>query len=204
MSRMVNRLSVVFGIPETTTDPAAFVAEMSRLVKAYSDAEQDKAADILISSFSPTQRKPWPAPWEISDACVEARRLVNPPVGETTRHPEWTRERVAEAYRLIRSPIGRTAADEGWVLSAWDFARRHRRLPANPAEIEKCKASARKFDQTFAECERGTSLLAQVFCALGETMLRRRNKLAGVAYGELTSDEEMGIDRKMAAAGEAA
>lgn len=183
-NRLIGRISTVFGAPEHSTDPAAFIAELARVTRSYTEAELDKAADALLVTFVPTNRKPWPTPAEICAACQDARDLLNPPKPVPYRYPDWAPESIAKAYRLIVSDVGRRAGDEGWILSLWDFCRKQQRLPS-VSEQATLKGYAHGFNDAFASVERGKTPLDQMLKKLGETMLRRRDKLARMAHGEI-------------------
>ena len=149
-NRLIARIATVFGTPDHSTDPEAFIRELARLTKSYSEPELEKAADHLLSTFVPTQRKPWPTPAEICSACQDARELLNPPRPIPYRYPDWSPESISKAYKLIVSDVGRRAADEGWILSLWDFCRKNHRLP-NASEQVTIKGHAHSFNEAFAK-----------------------------------------------------
>lgn len=196
MSVLVKRLTIVFGLPDSE-DPQGYMAEISRLIRGYAEPEQQKAADYLIRD-----NKWWPKPSEIAVACADARETLN--VNNRTedkkkQHLDWAGPALKTADQMIQSEIGRRAADEGWVLSLWNFCRKHNRLPTG-SEISGCKQEARGFDEAYAQCVRGGWGQAQKLRELGDMMLARRKQKAAWAYGEITDRK---VDRKMAAAGDA-
>ena len=196
-NRLIARIATVFGTPDHSTDPEGFIRELARVTKSYSEPELEKAADHLLSTFVPTQRKPWPTPAEICCACQDARELLNPPRPIPYRYPDWSPESISKAYKLIVSDVGRRAADEGWILSLWDFCRKKHRLP-NASEQVTIKGHAHSFNEAFAEVERGKTPLDKMLKALGETMLRRRDKLARMAHGEIIDTKDLSpVSRRM-------
>lgn len=196
-NRLIARIATVFGTPDHSTDPAKFIDELARVTRSYSEPELDKAADALLSSFIPTQRKPWPTPAEICSACQDARELLNPPPPLGYRHPDWSPPNIAKAYDLIVSDTGRRAADEGWILSLWDFCRKKQRLP-NASEQTIIKGHAHDFNEAFARAERGKTPLDAMLRAMGETMLRRRDKLGRMAHGEIIDTVDLSpVSRRM-------
>lgn len=182
MNPLVQRLAIAFGEPTHSADPQAFVAEVTRLTKSYTAAEHERAADLLVRSYRPTAARPWPSISEICMACADARDENLPRQPAPDRHPEWSTKAVAKAYDLIRSPIGQKAADEGWILSLWDHCRKTGKLP-NANEAMRCQANARSFDDAYTLARKGGGV-ARSLIQLGDTMLRRRDRLGRHAYGE--------------------
>lgn len=192
---LLTRLSTVFGHPESE-DPAAYIAEMGKLIRGFTTMEQDKAADFLIRNHVPTNRKPWPAPNEIVNACVEAREMLNPPKEDDKKKiKDWTGDVLKRADNLIQSDLGRQAADEGWVHSLWDFCRVNGRLP-NGYEIVTCQKHAKEFDQAYARCVHENLPHLKL---LGDMMLARRYEKADHAHGVVSNRRE--IRKEMEAAG---
>ena len=191
---LVHRLAVMFGPPDFSGDAKAFITELVNLTQRYGEDVLNKAADLLIRSHSPTQRKPWPAPGEICKACADAAEMVLPSRKGEVPYKDWTPQAIAKAYDLIRSPMGRTAGDEGWNLALWNFCRRKGRLP-NASEILDCKKDARDFDDTYAMCKRGEAgPCTSALLVLAETMLRRRDQLARHSHGEEVPREDFSKD----------
>lgn len=182
-NNLVNRLANSFGAPTHTHNPAGFLEEIVRITQAFEPQVLDRAADKLIAMHVPTQRRPWPMPNEIVNACVEARRWM-PDLNKTTeRNLEWTAEARAKAFDIIRSPMGRRAAEEGWVLSMWDTARKTGRA-LTASEIARCKEIAVEFDQAYAACIKNPTELNRSLLKLGDSMIERRKRYARHARGE--------------------
>jgi hypothetical protein len=185
MNRLISRIAVMFGPPDFSSDPQAYMQELARLTASYTGAELDKAADLVIRAHKPTHLKPWPTPAEICTACADAREMMTPapkfdPGAKVNR--DWTGESRQNADALLNSENGRAAADEGWSLSLWDFYRKHKRQP-NAPEIVKIKRDAREFDAAYSEaCGLRTST-GQMLVQLGDGMLRKRGETAGIAHG---------------------
>lgn len=179
---LLNRLAVIYGAPDSE-DPGAYLGEVAKLLSGFSEAELSKAGDALLSSHRGRQ---WPTPAQCVEACQNAKEAGSTPrAPEGPRHPEWSREARAVADRLVVSDMGRIAADEGWALALHDFCRVARRLP-NATEQHRLKRTAKAFDEAYAECCRGEGgLLGASLRNLGESMLQRRERYAGKAYGEI-------------------
>jgi hypothetical protein len=188
MSTLVERLAVSFGEPTHSPEPEKYIAEVARLTKAYTASEHARAADLLIRSYRPSAMRPWPSISEICMACADARDENLPRQPAPDRHPEWSPRAVAKAYDLIRSPLGMKAADEGWILSLWDHCRKTGKLPS-PNEAMRCQANARSFDDAYSLASKGGGV-ARSLMQLGDTMLRRRDRLARHAHGEDVPREE--------------
>jgi hypothetical protein len=200
-NKLVQRLCIMFGAPEHSEDPQAYIRELARLTKSYPDAVLDRAADYLIQSHQPTAAKPWPTPADVCVACADAQDAINPVATiHDVKHLDWAAPALKRADALIQSPLGRKAADEGWILSLWDFCRKNMRLPAG-SEITKCKTDTTDFWQSYAECERGGWAQAASLKRTGDLMNARRNQKSDLTQG-IISDRK--IDGKTMAAGERA
>lgn len=201
MNKLITRLAVMFGEPVHSTDPAAYVKELERLMVGYSAAELDRAADVVIREHKPSHVKPWPTPAAICAALIASRTALTPRKIEDGLPKTWTRADVKTAYDLVRSEAGRDAADEGWCLSLWDFCRTNGRLP-NAAETFQCKRYARDCDQSYASIppDSGQSTIAdglnKALRSLGTTMLERRNRIARHAHGEIVDTSFEALEHK--------
>lgn len=197
MSILVQRLTVMYGLPNDTPDPQAFLAEISRLVRGYAEPEQQKAADMLIR-----ENDWWPKPNAICVACADAREYLHvsdPKTPDKRQDQTWTADALKRADVLLQTQMGQEAADEGWVLSLWDFCRKHSRLPKG-AEVADVKRHAREFDEAYAKATAGGWGAAKSMRELGDTMLARRKQKAAWAYGEIIDRKP---DRKTLATGDA-
>ncbi len=199
-NKLVQRLCIMFGAPEHSEDPAAYISEIGRLTKNYTEPVLDRAADYLIRSHAPTHLKPWPTPSEICVACADAQETISPASpSNATKHLDWAAPALKRADALIQTDLGRRAADEGWALSLWDFCRKNLRLPSG-SEITRCKADTTDFWQAYQDCQRGGFAQAKSLKTLGDLMNARRNQKADLTQGILS---ERRVDLKMAAAGDA-
>lgn len=185
---LISRLAIVFGTPSHTGDPVAYMAELDRITKRYTEPQLDRAADILIRDHRPTRLKPWPSPSTILEACEDAAGALTPQKDPSAKYKDWSPASVGKAYDLMRTDLGREAADQGWALSLWDFSRQHGRLP-NEREVYDCKVRAREFDAAYASLT-GDTPLSRMLQKLGGSMLARRNKLARHAWGEEVPRDE--------------
>ncbi len=171
---LLARLAVIYGPPIETSDPAAFFAEMSRLMKGYSPAELDKASDLAIRA---NKRRGWPPVNEILTACEDARQILAPPKKLEETHKDWSTEAFKFSNDALMSPLGRRAAQEGWIGALDTFLRRNRTLPtaANEARL---KREAREFDEALAACiSKRAGVLSASLEKLGTALLDRRNRL---------------------------
>lgn len=112
-------------------------SEASEALQEYADALRPYSGPVLAAAYArlrDTRQYPtWPP---VGDCVAAARECARTAGGETRGsapreipYAEWTAARMAEADALCRSPLGRQAAREGWLLSAHDYCRQHRRLP---------------------------------------------------------------------------
>jgi hypothetical protein len=183
-NQLLNRLVIVFGMPESI-DPPAYLSEIARLLRAYSHAELDKAADLLVREFVPTARKPWPTPNEVCIAAADARDILTPPKTADDKHPAWSDSAMSFADKAIVSDLGREAADNGWIGALHDFYRHNKRQP-NAAEIYKCKIAAKDMEDGFKLSMTSNNRATRAFTDLdgiGTTMMANRAKYADMAHG---------------------
>jgi len=66
---MLQRLGVIYGVPEST-DPQAFVAEYAHLTRQYVDSELEEAAERLLKT---RKYKTWPTVAECVNALEDVR-----------------------------------------------------------------------------------------------------------------------------------
>lgn len=188
---LITRLAVVFGVPEHTTDPKAYMDELARLTRSYSEAEQNRAADDLIRSHKPTRTKPWPTPHDICEACISAREALTQPKVEPEKWRDWSAGARRKAVDLIRCDLGQAAAEQGWITSLWDFCRKQGRLP-NEAEAHRCRVMAKEFDEAYRSfCTNpGVPAMALAIKKGFEERFARRDLLSRAAYGEVVEGLE--------------
>jgi hypothetical protein len=179
---LIQRLAVVFGPPDFSTDPAAYMSEIANLIRGFTAGELNKAADLLIREFRPSQRKPWPTPNEICTACVDARTMMAPPQSNKDPYQEWSEKAFRRADALIASDLGREAADSGWIAALHDFCREYGRLP-NDAESYRCKVHAAEFNEAYRNVCGLNGEVRGPLKGLGDKMLAKRNRLAAIAHG---------------------
>jgi hypothetical protein len=77
-AKMIGRLSVVCGLPETP-DAAAYFAEFAKIVGTWPDAVLDEATTAVLKART---YRGWPTPGECRKACEEAasrRERMNRP-----------------------------------------------------------------------------------------------------------------------------
>lgn len=174
-NKLLSRFLVIYGPPTDTPDPSAFFAEMDRLMKGYSPAELDKAADLAIRS---NKRRGWPPVNEILTACEDARQLLTPRKEFAETHKDWSADAFKFSRNALDSPMGRRAAEEGWIGTLDTFLRQRRTLPT-AAEEARLKREARQFDEALAACiSKRAGVLSASLEKLGMAILDRRNRLA--------------------------
>lgn len=198
---LLDRLLVVFGPPQSD-DPAAYLAEVQKLIKAYSSAELDKAADLLLRSH-----KWFPKPADIVVACADAREILTPaktPDNLNFNTLDWKKENLDRADRLIQSELGRKAADEGWILGLWDHYRKTPRQPS-PKEIIRAKQKAEEFNEAYRSAQTNDLSRYINLPKLGDLILARRAQKAALTQGEIISRRLAvnAVRGKMQAAGDA-
>lgn len=171
---LLSRFLVIYGPPTDTPDPTAFFGEMSRLMKGYSPAELDKAADLAIRS---NKRRGWPPVNEILTACEDARQLLTPRKEFAETHKDWSADAFKFSRNALDSPLGRRAAEEGWIGTLDTFLRQRRTLPTAAEEV-RLKREARQFDEALAACiSKRAGVLSAPLEKLGTALLDRRNRL---------------------------
>lgn len=178
-ARILGRLGVLYGKPDTG-DPIAWFAEVSRLLAGYTDAEQDRAFDLVTRTH---RGRAFPSVSEIVTACADARETLQPPRPDAPKYPDWSAAAVAKADGLMRSDVSRMLADEGCALGLHDFLRKHGRLP-NQGEISAIRAESRAFDEAYSKCVTGRAgPLSKPLEKIGDSMIERRNEFADLAHG---------------------
>lgn len=178
-NKLVARLCVMFGTPETQ-DPAAWFSEMDKLLKGYSDEVLDRAANIVLRNH---RLRAFPSVSVMLGACEEAREAMSPRRQEKDPYEAWSPARVSEADRMLNCDLGREAAADGWVFAMHSFIRENRRLP-NRGEIGRLKAISVDFDEKLKDCVEGRGgQFGDALIRLGTSMLERRSELAKKAHG---------------------
>lgn len=180
-ARILQRLCIVYGKPDSA-DPVAYLEEVSKLLKGYSDSVQDAAADLVIRTH---RFRTFPTPSDIVTACEDVlstttgkdhpeHRMFNP-------YPDWSPEAIRIADGLMNSQIGREAARGGWSLGLHDFCRKTGRLPTQ-REIPDIRIGSRQFDEAYAKCCSGEAgVCSAALKKLGDSMLERRRTYAEMA-----------------------
>lgn len=180
MSDLLARLANMFGPPDTD-DPRVWFAEVNKLIASHDPDVKARAFDLIMRSHKGHR---FPAISEIISACRDASDELHP-AKEPQKFPEWSKSAFAVADKLIASDLGMRAADEGWIQPLHAFCRNHRRLP-RLGEISDCQMAAREFERSYAMVSDGNGgLLQAALQRLGDEMLKRREKLAGMAHGEI-------------------
>jgi hypothetical protein len=174
---LLARLAVVYGQPDSP-NPAAYLAEVAKMLAKYGEADLDTAGDTILRTH---RGRTFPTPSEIVTACEEVRALrTQVPRSYTFEdsYPEWSAPRIAKADRMICCAMGKRAASEGWVLRLHQFCREEQRLPTE-REIPELKASAKCFDEAYSLCCRGEAgVCSAALKRLGDAMLDKRERLA--------------------------
>jgi hypothetical protein len=162
----------------------AWTDSMIRNLQCYSPDVLKRAAQKIIDTRDDKYARRFPLPAECKRVCDdiikwdqlhEAPKLL---VEGTSKIDGYDRAYRHADWLIMQAPIGKQAAKEGWALSLHDFIRVNGKLPADRHEIEKCKASAKGFDEAFAVCVRGEAgMLSRPLLGLGEAMLKRRHRI---------------------------
>lgn len=185
MSDAVSKFIAVVGLhfprpkfADDETMETAWMASMRRALEGYDDAVLAAAAERIICTRKPKRDgRFFPVPSECTEACEYVCKLKEALATPLLAAPpsnryEW---RYKLADELILTPLGKQAGDEGWLLALHDFIRAHGRLPTQPWEITKCKASANGFDEAYETVLRGEGGVANAALErLGASMLARR------------------------------
>jgi len=173
---LLARLAVVYGQPDSG-DPAAYLAEISKMLAKYSTAELERAGDIVIRSH---RGRAFPTPSEIVTACEDARATMSPGQSRAEtfedKNPEWSKQAYAIADRLTAGELGKRAAREGWILGLHEFCRKHRRHPST-SEVH----TIQKDSEFVTRCAAGVVDMGHFHGPLQKlavAILGRREKLA--------------------------
>ena len=168
-------------------------------LKAITEALRGSSPDVLDRAkrriIENRSNQYFPLVAEIRKACREAadeirfdRHVQTLPTLREATGTEWSTERIKLAYDLCKgTQVGKEAARDGWVLSLWDFVRKHQRVPKGSAEIEACKRGAKEFDEAYAQCVKGGWAGAEQLVSLGSSMLAKREKLSAEVLGNSDS-----------------
>jgi hypothetical protein len=154
-----------------------------RELAGFSDAVLARAMSELVRT---RKDRRIPLVSECIDACLDAKRwfdaekgkgqLSSGPAPANQSFLDWTEDAFKLSRDLMSGPMGLQAAKEGWIGCLDAYCRKFKRLP--PAgEIPTLQRQAREFNETFDKCVRGGFHDAGRWAAMGEEMLRRRNKL---------------------------
>ena len=181
MNKLIQRLTIVFK-PPRDTDPKAYFAEIDKLVSSYSEAELDKAADLLIRDGS----KSWPSPRDICVACADARSMLQPepPKPKGYGGPDWHLRPEMACFQFISSELGRQAAKEGWILGLYAFYSANRKAP-DAREIGDLKANGHLNDAEHARVQGMHGGLGGMLKKLSDNILKRRDTYSAVAMGDM-------------------
>ena len=186
-NKLVARLALMYGKPETENLPAWF-AEMDRLVQTYSDKELDKAADLVMRSHRGNR---FPSVSEMLAACEDARENMRPPFKPSpSKWPDWEPEAIERADDLIRCGLGKRAASEGWIFALHRFCCKHGRLPMD-REIGSCIAEARGFDEAYRKNAESNNRTLRELNKLGDSIIRMRGYLGRIVDGEVRDIREL-------------
>lgn len=139
-NRLIDRLVLMLGFPDHTTDVPGYFAELDRMTRAFPVNVMNRAADRLLAEAG----RKWPTGKAIMDALVDAQEAIaatNASKPKAMAYPwevqaqqagEW-----ADRY-MAQHPLADQARKEGWVreLKGYvkSYARECLRLNRMPAE----------------------------------------------------------------------
>mgnify|MGYP000890613266 CR=1 FL=1 len=139
-NRLIERLVLVLGTPEHTTNLTGYFGEIDRMTRAFPANVLERAADRLLADAG----RKWPTPKAIIDACVDAQGAImatNASRPKAAAYPwelqaeqaqEW-----ADRYMAVH-PLADQAKREGWAreLKGYvkSFARENLRVNRTPPE----------------------------------------------------------------------
>jgi hypothetical protein len=154
-----------------------------RELSGFSDAVLARAMSELVRT---RKDRRIPLVSECIDACLDAKRwfdaekgkgqLSSGPAPVNQAFLDWTEDAFKLSRDLMSGPMGLQAAKEGWIGCLDAYCRKFKRLPPE-GQIPSLKREAKGFDETYEKCVRGGFKDAAKWAAMGEEMLRRRNKL---------------------------
>lgn len=188
ISKFITDLAVHF--PPKHARPeleATWLKSMAEALRGTAPKVLEEAARHLINT---RKYNSFPLPAECRAVCMEIAERQElrqnegslPGIG-FSYGLDWTQERRNLASQLICGALGKEAAKDGWILALWNFCREKQRLPSG-AEIHRCKAVAREFDQLYALTVQGKAgPWSSDLEKLGASMLKKRKELSDVAHG---------------------
>lgn len=176
----IARMNSVFGEPKTD-NVEAYLAEVTKALTGWTAATLEKAGDHLLRKV-----KFFPKPAEIIEVCQEIVAQSGP-APERKGDQSWTRYALLSADRLIQCEMGRVAARENWITGLHDFCRKNLRLP-DAIEAQHIKREAHEFDKAYSSVARGEGgVLTVALRGLGDSMLRKRDRLSALANGDASA-----------------
>jgi len=176
---LLARLAIVYGPPDSG-DPAAYLAEVARMLVKYSDADLQRAGDLIIRTH---RGRSFPTPAQIVTACEDAK--PEPAPVQTKNDPAWSAAAFADADRLLKSDMGHRAAREGWALGLHDYCRKHRCLPT-PAKIATIIGNARFVDRVASGEEPLVGPFEGALRKMARTFQDKRSEVAAKALEGVT------------------
>lgn len=139
-NRLIDRLVLMLGMPDHTTDVPGYFAELDRMTRAFPVNVMNRAADRLLADAG----RKWPTGKAIKDALVDAQDAIaatNATKPKTIAYPWEIQAEQAEewaALYMAQHPLADQARREGWAreLKGYvkSFARECLRVNRAPPE----------------------------------------------------------------------
>jgi hypothetical protein len=153
--------AVIQHFPPFRWDPEqekAWAKTLEKELSGFPDAVLSRAIGEMIRT---RKDRRIPLVSECIDYCLDARRWLEAEKGKG---------------QLSAGPAPVNQAFLDWTEDAFKLSRKFKRLPPE-GQIPSLKREAKGFDETYEKCVRGGFKDAAKWAAMGEEMLRRRNKL---------------------------
>lgn len=178
---LLGRLAIVYGPPDSH-DPAAYLAEVAKMLVKYSTEQLEAAGDLILKTH---RTRTYPTPAFIVTACEDAAYQQAPKLARAEtfeeRFPAWSDTAIAAADKLVHCAMGQVAARDGWVLGLHDFCRNNGRLPEHH-ELGALKADA-AFVTRSANGQEDLGACGPALRRLAKSMVAKRGEIARSVLG---------------------
>lgn len=128
-NRLIERLVLVLGTPEHTTNLTGYFGEIDRMTRAFPANVMERAADRLLAKAG----RKWPTPKAMMDALVDAQEAIaatNASRPQTTMYPWDIQAQQAEEWArtfMVVHRLAEQARSEGWARELKSYVKSYAR-----------------------------------------------------------------------------
>lgn len=128
-NRLIDRLVLMLGFPDHTTDVPGYFAELDRMTKAFPVNVMNRAADRLLAEAG----RKWPTGKAIMDALVDAQEAIaatNASKPKAMAYPWEVQAQQAEEWAaryMAQHPLADQARREGWARELKGYVKSYAR-----------------------------------------------------------------------------